>query len=158
MNNIDRRSFVAGVAASSLPSLGYQLPAYARVNDTQFTDDGDLPHGCIFARMVCQKSISNRTPQDPSIDFWTFRVSEIESTTLPTFVSRVVVWDDAFSARNVVKSVNSILGAIPKYYGFNPLLGENSFAFHLDGITEMRSMATKGLPEKVCPSSTRNQS
>jgi hypothetical protein len=150
MTNIDRRSFVTGVAVSSLPSLGYQSPAYACVDDSQFTYDHDLPHGCIFARMECQ-SVSNNMPQAPSIDFWTFRVSEIESTTLPTFVSRVVVWDDVFSARNVSSSVTSILDVIPKYYGFNPLLGANSFAFHLEGITEIGSMATKVLPEKVCP-------
>ncbi|MDP3856537.1 MAG: hypothetical protein Q8Q73_02110 [Stagnimonas sp.] len=151
MKNIDRRSFVTGVAVSSLPSLGYQSPAYAYVDDSQFTDDSDFPHGCIFARMECQQSISNKLPQDPTIDFWTFRVSEIESTMLPTLVSRVVVWDDVFSARSVVKSAKSILDVIPQYHGFNPLLGANSFAFHLEGVTEIGSMATKVLPEKVCP-------
>ena len=39
MKIIDRRSFLAGVAASSLPSLGRQLPAYASVDDSQFTYD-----------------------------------------------------------------------------------------------------------------------
>jgi hypothetical protein len=150
MKNIDRRSFLAGVAVSSLPSFGYQSPAYACVDQSRFTYDHDLPHGCIFARMESQ-SVSNSVPQAPSIDFWTFRVSEIESTTLPTFVSRVVVWDDVFSTRNVVKSAKSILNAIPKYYGFNASVGANSFAFHLEGATEIGSIATKVLSEKVCP-------
>jgi hypothetical protein len=151
MKNIDRRSFMTGVAVSSLPSLGYQSPAYAYVDSAQFTDDSDFPHGCIFARMERQQSISNDIPQDPSIDFWTFRVSEIESTMLPTLVSRVVVWDDVFCPRSMVKSANSILDAIPKYYGFNPLLGANSVSFHLEGVTEIGSIATKVLPEKVYP-------
>jgi hypothetical protein len=146
MKNFDRRSFVTGVAVSSLPSLGYQSPAHAYVDGGQFTDDSDFPRGCIFARMEHQQSISNNIPQDPSIDFWTFRVSEIESTTLPTFVSRVVVWDDVFSPRSVVKSAKSILDVIPEYYGFSPSLGANSFAFHLEGVTEISSMATKVLP------------
>jgi hypothetical protein len=151
---VTRRSFVAGVAVSSLPSLGYKSPAHAYVDDSQFTYDHDLPHGSIFARMQCQ-SASNNIPQAPSIDFWTFRVSEIESTILPTFVSRVVVWDDVFSARNVLSSVRSILDVMPQYYGFNPLLGANSFALHLEGVTEIGSMATKGLPGRVCPSGSQ---
>jgi hypothetical protein len=105
--------------------------------------------------MEHQQSISNNIPQDPSIDFWTFRVSEIESTMLPTLVSRVVVWDDVFSPRSVVKSAKSILDVIPEYYGFNPLLGANSFAFHLEGVTEIGSMATKVLPERVRPFGSR---
>jgi hypothetical protein len=80
-------------------------------------------------------------------------VSEIESATLPDNVSRVVVWDDVFSSGNVTKDVESILDVIPQYYGFNPLIGANSLAFHLEGFTEIGSIATKRLPEKVCASS-----
>jgi hypothetical protein len=155
MKTIDRRSFVTGVAVSSLHSLGYQSPAHAYVDGGQFSDDRDFPHGCIFARMERQRSISNDSPQDPSIDFWTFRVSELESTTLPTFVSRVVVWDEVFSGRSVAKSAKSILDVIPEYYGFSPLLGANSFAFHLEGVTEISSMATKVLPKRGRPFGSR---
>src|ERR1700722_11036409 len=107
MKGIDRRRFVAGIAASSLPSLDFQLSTYALADDSQLTSDRHLPHGCIFAREERQKSIASNISQAHSIDFWTFRVSEIESATLPDNVSRVVIWDDVFSSGNVIKDFES---------------------------------------------------
>jgi hypothetical protein len=96
----------------------------------------------------------NRSPAEDgltahSIDFWTLRVSEIESSTLPDSVSRVIIWDDVFSPRTLARSVKSILEVFPKWYGFDPLLGRCSF--HLDGISEIGSVAQAVLPATTGP-------
>jgi hypothetical protein len=48
---------------------------------------------------------------------------EIECTALPPSIGRIIIWDDVFSSRNVLKGVKSILKVFPDYYGFDPLLG-----------------------------------
>jgi hypothetical protein len=80
----------------------------------------------------------------PSIDLWTFRVSEIETSTLPASVGRVIVWDDLFSPRTLTRSVKSILEVFPEWYGFDPLLGRCSF--HLDGFSEIGPVIQAVLP------------
>jgi hypothetical protein len=73
MKVFDSRSFVAGIAASSLRCLEYHLDACAPICDSQITDDRDLPHGCIFARMERQKSISTKRIEKPVHRFLDFQ-------------------------------------------------------------------------------------
>lgn len=85
----------------------------------------------------------------PSIDFWTFRVSEIETSTLAAFVGRVIIWDDLFSPRTLARSVKSVFEVFPEWYGFDPLLGRCSF--HLDGFSEIGPVTQAVLPATTGP-------
>jgi hypothetical protein len=109
----------------------------------------ELLHGCIFARMDAKRSSSGHALSAPSIDFWTFRVSEIESSTLPASVARVIIWDDVFSPRTLARGVRSILEVIPEWYGLDPLLGRCSF--HIDGFSEIGPVAKALLPATTGP-------
>jgi len=74
-----------------------------------------------------------------SIDFWTFRVSEIESSDLPPEIGQIVIWDEVFSRRSLAKNVRNIFEALPRYYGFELAASSNTFAFHLDGFGDLSS-------------------
>jgi hypothetical protein len=71
-------------------------------------------------------------------------VSEIESTHLPPDLNRIIIWDDVFSSRNVLKGVKSIMKVFPEYYGFDPLLGTNRCSFH--GFSKIGPVIQRVLP------------
>jgi hypothetical protein len=108
-----------------------------------------LRHGCIFARMEGKLSHADDALTAPSIDFWTIRVSEIETSTLAASVGRVIIWDDLFTPRTLARSVNSILEVFPEWYGFDSPLG--SWSIHLDGISEIGPVTRAVLPETTGP-------
>jgi len=147
-----RRSFFAGVGACTLFPLipiGRESSAHSNAGNSIIADEGALPHGCIFARMDGKQSHPDNEHTAPSIDFWTFRVSEIETCTLPASVGRVIVWDDLFSPRTLSRSVKSILEFFPELYGFDPFLGR--WSFHLDGFSNIRHVTRAALPATTGP-------
>jgi hypothetical protein len=132
---ITRRNFLAGAGACSLSPV---IPIMRwSGSHAIIVDDAEIQHGCIFARMDREQSTTADTLITPSIDFWSFRVSEIECAALPRSVGRIIVWDDVFSSRSVLNGVKSILNVFPKHYGFDPFLGTNSCSFHLDSFGEI---------------------
>jgi hypothetical protein len=144
LNIITRRNFLAGAGTCSLsPVIPFTRwsGSHTEMGKAIIVDDAEIPHGCIFARMDRKQSTTADTLTTPSIDFWSFRVSEIECTALPRSVGRIIVWDDVFSSRNVLNSVKSILKVFPEHYGFDPFLGTNSCSFHLDGFGEIGPIA-----------------
>jgi hypothetical protein len=151
---IARRKLLAGAGACSLSSFipfGRWEGADGSEDASIVADEDELPHGCIFAGLDPRRS-PEEEPAAASIDFWTFRVSEIESSTLPRSVGRVIIWDDLFSPRTLVRRVKSILKVFPEWYGFDPLLGRCSF--HLDGFSEIRPIAQAVIPattESIAP-------
>jgi hypothetical protein len=139
---VTRRKLFAGVGAYSLSSFvpcRRWVDADVSQSARLIANEDELPHGCIFARKDGKRSPSDDAVSAPSIDFWTFRVSEIEINTLAASISRVIIWDDLFSSRTLARSVKSILEAFPEWYGFEPLLGRCSF--HLDGFSEIGLVA-----------------
>jgi len=119
------------------------------MGEAMIVDEDELLHGCIFARMDGKRSSSDDALSAPSIDFWTFRVSEIESSALAASVGRVIIWDDLFSPRTLARSVKSVLEAFPEWYGLDPLLGRCSF--HIDGFSEIGPVAKAVLPATTGP-------
>jgi hypothetical protein len=149
---IARRKFLAGAGASSLSSFS-PFKRWAAPHSSECisiaADDDELPHGCIFARTDGKRSPPGDALTAPSIDFWTFRVSEIESSTLAASAGRVIIWDDLFLPRNLARSVKSILEVFTKWYGFDPLLGRCSF--HLEGFSEIGPVTQAVLPATTRP-------
>lgn len=147
MTIISRRNFLAGAGTCSLsPVIPFTRwsGSHTEMGEAIIANEDEPLHGCIFARMDGKRSSSDDALSAPSIDFWTFRVSEIESNTLAASVGRVIIWDDLFSPRTLARSVKSILEAFPEWYGFDPLLGRCSF--HIDGFSEIGPAAQAVLP------------
>jgi hypothetical protein len=129
MASSDRRRFLSGLTAAILGPMADQ-PRFSSERNTLPVDDIDLAHGCIFARQ--ERDIGNHSV-GPSVDFWTFRVSEIDCNGL--FANPVIVWDEVFGWYRLKHAFQEILGIIPKFYGFDPLVSPNALAFHVDGKT-----------------------
>lgn len=152
MTIITRRKLLAGASACSLSSFvacGRWVEADVSESGPSVANEYQLPYGCIFARMDGKRSPADDAFTTRSVDFWTFRVSEIETNTLPESVGRVIIWDDVFSARTLAKRVKSILDVFPEWYGFDPRLARCSF--HLDGFNEIGPVARAVLPEAIGP-------
>ncbi|UVO37629.1 hypothetical protein KUL72_04355 [Bradyrhizobium arachidis] len=149
---VTRRKLLAGAGACSLSSF-ISFRRWAGADGSEgapiIADEDELPHGCIFARMDGKRSPPEDALIVPSVDFWTFRVSAIESNALPEFVGRVIIWDDVFSSRGIQRGVKSILEVLPEWYGFDPLLGRCSF--HLDGFGEIGPILQAVLPATTGP-------
>jgi hypothetical protein len=99
----------------------------AGVRRTPAQDDRDLPAGCILAW-------ESKDHCDGLIDFWTMRVSDIDSAGLSTSSQRVVLWDDVFWLKTIRQRADEIKAAIPKHYGFDPRVRPNGFSFHADDM------------------------
>lgn len=143
-----RRKFLAGAGACSLSSFfpfGRWEGADGSADPSIVADEDELTHGCFFARLDPERSPAEEEPAAASVDFWTFRVSEIDSGALPASAGRVIIWDDVFLSRDLSRNLKSILKALPQWYGFDPLFGRCSF--HLDGFGEIGQTIQAILPE-----------
>lgn len=152
MTIITRRNFLAGAGTCSLsPVIPFTRwsGSHTEMGEAIVANEYELLHGCIFARMDGKRSSSGDAFTAPSIDFWTFRVSEIESSTLPASVARVIIWEDVFLPRTLARGVRSILEVVPEWYGLDPLLGRCSF--HIDGFSEIGPVAKAVLPATTGP-------
>lgn len=152
MTIVTRRNLLAGASACSLSSFvpyGRWMDADVGEYTPFIANEDKLQHGCIFARTDGKRSPPDNAPSTPIIDFWTFRVSEIETNKLAASVGRVIIWDDLFSSRTLARSVKSILEVFPEWYNFDPLLGRCSI--HLDGFSEIGPAAQAVLPATTRP-------
>jgi hypothetical protein len=128
MASIRRRRFLASLltAPLGLSSISTSF-ADAAVRRRAFVqDDCDLSAGCIVAW-------ESHNRHDGLIDFWTARASDIDPTTLPSCVQRVVLWDDVFSLKTVRKRIDEIKAVIPTYFGFDCCVSPNGSAFYAEG-------------------------
>jgi hypothetical protein len=129
MPSIRRRRFLASLltvpVGFSTVSNSFADEGDLRRTPTQ--DDSDLSAGCVVAW-------EGRNCYDGSVDFWTMRASNIDSTTFSSCVQRVVLWDDVFSLRTVRRRMDEISAAIPMHFGFDCRLAPSGFALHLDGL------------------------
>lgn len=135
MKGISRRSLIAGSSICSvLPLIRGRSTVNEAIQHPPILPDDELLHGCLFATTSGQC-----VPDDQavSVDLWSFRVSEIDSSSLPASVGRTVIWDDVFSPRTLTRSVRATLGAVSEWYGFDPCVGH--YSFHLDGLGEIGS-------------------
>jgi hypothetical protein len=140
MTTLTRRKLFSGLTSvllATLPSCAITSAARASANKRPF-DGRDYPHGCLLARKAGSPCCEGSLPYS-SIDFWTFRVSEIETKDLPSHIGLVVVWDDVFSHRSLAESVQDILAVLPRYYGFDLASRSSTFAFHLEGFGQLGS-------------------
>lgn len=146
MTNVTRRKVLAGASACSLSFVPCSRWVDPDVSESApfIANEDELPHGCIIARMDGKQSPSEGALSIPAVDFWTFRVGEIETSRLAGSVGRVIIWDDLFAPRSLARSVKSILDVFPEWYGFDPLLERCSF--HLDGFSELGRVARAVLP------------
>lgn len=150
MTVVTRRKLLAGACACSLSSVvpcRRWVSADASESAPIIANENELPHGCLFARMDGKRSPPDDALTRPAIDFWTFRVSEIETSRLAAPVGRVIIWDDLFAPRSLARSVKSILDAFPEWYGFDPLL--ETCSFHLDGFSELGRVTQAALPART---------
>ena len=138
MANVVRRQLLSALPSMLLMQSPWQLAiassTRADANDGLF-QECDYPHGCIFARMGSLHSASCKSEPASAIDFWTFRVSEIEANDLPPNIGKVVFWDDVFSSRGLCERVREILEAVRRYYYFDVALSSNTFGFHLQNCS-----------------------
>jgi hypothetical protein len=109
--------------------------------------DVDSFYGCIFAKTgsLSSAACEGSLPAS-SIDYWTFRVSEIEADDLPPNIGRVVVWDDVFFRRGLCRQVGKIVEAIRRCYHFDAAMSSNTFGFHLENCSEIGPVITSVLP------------
>jgi hypothetical protein len=157
MSNIIRRQLLAGLPAMLLSSLPWRCAtaSNAKASIGGLFHDVDLLHGCIVAKNgSLHSSVCKGSAPKLSIDFWTFRVSEIEANELPANVGKVVVWDDVFSSRGLHRRVGEIIEALGKYYNFDVALSSDTFGFHLENCSEMGPTIARILPDISVESSS----
>ena len=58
-------------------------------------------YGCILAKSLNWPYEGTENPCNSLLDFWRFRVSEIDPLQLPLTPGHVTVWDDLFSKRGL---------------------------------------------------------
>src|ERR1700732_5020033 len=129
MRSIRRRRFLASLLTVPL-GFSTHSSSSAEAGDLRRTpsqDDSDLSAGCVVA---CE----GQNCYDGSIDFWTMRASDIDSTTFSSCVQRVVLWDDVFSLRGVRKRVDEIKAVIPTHFGFDCRVLPHGSAFYAEGM------------------------
>jgi hypothetical protein len=126
MTLIRRRRFLANLLTAPLGFSALSADASIRRTLAQ-DDDRGLSAGCILAW-------ENKDHCDGSIDFWTMRASDIDPATFSTSAQRVVLWDDVFWLKTIRQIADEIKAAIPEYFGFDPRVQPNGFAFHADGM------------------------
>lgn len=152
MDGLTRRSLIASAGIYSSLSLicGRRIGTELIERASAIPHDRFL-HGCLFAAASGQPA-----PGDPSaceVDFWTFRVSEIDINNLPAYVGRIVVWDDVFSSRSLTGSVVAMLRAVKDWYGVDPW--EGNCSFHVDGLGEINSHVRAVISKRRVPWSQR---
>ncbi|MDA9435237.1 hypothetical protein XH88_26220 [Bradyrhizobium sp. CCBAU 51627] len=130
LKGLSRRSLIGGVGICSVLPLicGRDAGTSDAIQHSPIILDDELRHGCLFATTSGQCFPDD---QAVSVDLWSFRVSEIDSSSLPASVGRTVIWDDVFSLRSLTRSVGAALSAVTEWYEFDPCVGQ--FSFHLDG-------------------------
>jgi hypothetical protein len=94
-----------------------------RVADHLDQNEG-LVEVCVFAR---------QQGKGKAVDVWTGRVGLLDLEHLSDQFGRVIVWDDIRGDKTIERSVNEILLAIAKYYGFTPRVGTDA-SVHVGGI------------------------
>lgn len=132
-----RQLFPFIFAALTPPSIALStMQAFARdlQNDGRPVQDSGFLEGCIFA---CEDPLSPQVGGSAPIDFWTSRVSDIESNHLPTCCRRIVVWDDLFSVRRVSRTLTEIFEAIWRFYEFDARHHPHQAGIHLDQISHL---------------------
>jgi hypothetical protein len=154
MVQVIRRQLLAGLSSLLLTSepLCRAVASTARSgNNGRDFDDSDYTLGCILAKRAGLAFVRGNGDQPAtSIDFWTTRVSEIEFEEFPPNIGRVVVWDDVFSCRHLANRVQDIYAALGRYYGFDCAMGSDSFAFHLEGFSDVGSVIANLLLDSAC--------
>lgn len=129
-----RRRFLSGLTTTTLAPLLALSKSVASSADDALADEAEFAHGCVFARKDSAGSVPSETPL---IDFWTFRLSEIEPAYLPAHVSPIVVWDEVFAPRRTKQTLQRIVCAISDFYAFEPRVPPNAVSFYLDEKTAM---------------------
>lgn len=129
-----RRRFLSGLTTTALAPLLALSHSVASSADDTLADEAEFAHGCVFARKESARSVPSKTPL---IDFWTFRLSEIDPAHLPAHVSPIVVWDEVFAPRQTKQTLQRIVFAISRFYEFEPRMPPNAVAFYLDEKTAM---------------------
>lgn len=146
MFSLHRRRLLASLLSAAVaPSsflLGSSVAGACEQRRSDGVDDREFPRGCLIAWESSNAS-------EVSIDFWTARVSEIEVVKIPTFVRRVVVWDDIFSLRRASKNVAEIEAGIKEWFGFDCRIAPNGSALHLAGTNSLDETLAKVLQAKA---------
>jgi len=152
---IQRRQFFPFIfAALASPSVALStMRAYARTlqNDELSVHNSGFLEGFIIA---CEDSLSHQAGDSAPIDFWTSRVSDIESTHLQSYCRRIIIWDDLFSLRRISRSATEIFGAIWRFYEFDARHHPHQAGIHLDQITNLDDVLLSVLSARSKPLQT----
>lgn len=92
--------------------------------------DPECFHGCLVAWEKANES-------DVSVDFWTARVSEIETSRSCSLIKRVLVWDDVFPLRGSTERANDNRSGIERFFGSDYRVSQNGSAFHPARLIEL---------------------
>lgn len=133
MSRMNRRKLIAGVGALSVASA---IPALSQIDEAcdfaWMTEDG-LLHASLFAPIPAEASPDHACAS--KVDVWTFRVSEIDCSSLPSSVGRIIVWDEVFSPRSLRGSVQAMIDAVADWYDLEP--GTADWSLHIHGLGEI---------------------
>ncbi|MHC2664582.1 hypothetical protein ACMA5K_33920 [Bradyrhizobium diazoefficiens] len=133
MSRMNRRKLIAGAGALSVTSA---IPALSQIDEAcnfaWMTGDG-LLHASLFAPIPAEASAGHDSAS--KIDVWTFRVSEIDCSSLPASVGRIIVWDEVFSPRGLRGSVQAMIDAVADWYDFES--GTADWSLHIHGFGEI---------------------
>lgn len=128
MTNIARHILIEELSAATLANY---LSSENCLADTSDLSDAEI-EGCLLI-----KRPPRTVPLESavSIDFWRFRVSEIDERELPTDIGTVVVWDDLFSSANLQADIGKIIQSGSEWCSLP--IDACAYGLHLRGLSTL---------------------
>ena len=142
---IIRRNILQGLAAvtASVSLSSHPALCAADVAVRRARSSTDYLEACIIA---CEEN--EFFDGNYILDYWTFNLSDLNTTRLPEGCRKVVISGDLISTASPIQDIAKIYQSIPTSFDFNPLESPNHFSLHLDKITDFQEKIRSVLATK----------